>query len=195
MAQSKTIRLTDYLRREITSRLLDHRFSAEEADIKHWKQVLAHDCYLAAFTIEERERMASLPEGWLGEESRIGVKFNQDTSDLAHLSFLEPRRFPAKARHVALILPKTHQLSERYFALKQRENVMETARKELKGKISNLLGRVTTLGKLISEWPEIEPLVRDFKPTAPANLPATILSDLNKALGLPPEEDDANAPV
>lgn len=91
---------------------------------------------------------------------------------------------PAKS---GLMLPSSHQLSERFEALESKKKELDKRKHELKTEIRAVLDSVSTVGKLLAVWPESKELI----PAASqkATLPSVSVESLNAAIGLPSDEE------
>lgn len=94
-----------------------------------------------------------------------------------------PDSRPYEKKRTAIIVD--HQpLCQRWSALQNAKRVLEADHAALLREITSALFSASTTGSLIRRWPEIEKLVASMFPVERASLPAPLLTDLNKKLGL-----------
>lgn len=81
---------------------------------------------------------------------------------------------------------KNQKLSESLLKFLDEREKFDKEYSETKQKLESFLNNFTTLNQVIKEWPEGEPFYRKWLETSTKrNVPMIIVSDLNKALGLP----------
>lgn len=86
-----------------------------------------------------------------------------------------------------LMLATDHPLSVEFYELEDAARAIEKKRDDLKIEVRAAVDSVTTVGKLLSVWPEAKELLPTYA-AQPKNLPAVRVDKLNAAIGLPTEE-------
>jgi hypothetical protein len=198
-------RLTNDIRDSIVAKLMKHRFGDAIDTLIKDRAAFAEKIYNDVYPETQRHRMASLPAGWLPEDSDLSVEFNGQARGYTRLpfdgSFYGPMaRFRSKVERVhRRILNKhdhsacaksydaTHALAVEYGQLSDRFDSLKAEFETAERKASAALASVTTIKRLIETWPEIEPFAKEFDETPP-KLPAIPTSDLNQLLDLPVDE-------
>lgn len=197
-------KLTTWMRECIVKDLLKHRFGRAAQEFVALKSALALDVYHDVFSEDERKAMAGLPRGWLPEVAKLGVQFG-DGRNYVELSFngatygaiagvlpegLGAFNMPVPNRNehgCAKVYEATHAFSERYDALKGRQSDLEREIDTAKRQAEAAIMSASTINKLVTLWPEVEPFTVRHVPKA-APLPALPTSELNALLGLPVTE-------
>jgi Nucleotide modification associated domain 5 len=213
MTTIKTVKLTDHLRRVISDELMKEKYVAEFDAVYANAARLAADVYSHYFSEAEvtdpnlLKRMNALPAGWLPELDAVVARFGGPKAQIQKLHFNGYSRFlPWKHwgnnekpfedkrrfrqtdlyRDAHVVVSRDHPLALRFFSLSTQAESLVKERKKLESEITGVLCSVTTTGKLVSIWPEVEPIVAKLSPIErPAgNLPAKVLNNLNAQLGL-----------
>lgn len=198
-------KLTISSRDILTIAVLRHRFEAEVNELVAAKRDFAETVYNDVYSKSAREKMSSLPDGWLPTSQSISAQFG-DGSRYDTMNFSggvygllskvltkqsDDRVFKlVTSRHChgcAKVYPTDHKLSVRYTALKAREDDLKSRIKAAESQAKVALHNVTTVGALIKAWPEIEPFTRKLSGVV-AKLPAIPTSELNKTFKLPAEK-------
>lgn len=205
-----TRRIRNWDRKHLLDDLLLHRFTEEAKDLVRARAAFAEAVYLDVFSIRDREKMMSVPKGWLPQTERIYVKFGEGQSNYHGLYF---SGLGAMNTDIIGVLPydwRTEQ--ERRFTIpydqkdgcskvydvghplaRQMEDLSATSADlkkliaDTKQQVSASLSTFTTFGKLVEEWPEVEPFLKGIA-EVPRNLPALPRKKLNQTLGLPVPE-------
>lgn len=203
-------RLTRSIKDILEKELLMHRFSGELGELMKDRAELAEYVYNDAYCNADQAIMSTLEPGWLPESEAIGLAVGEHGSPEIHkLAFNGqltrynhglfaycPKRPVIKRRlkyrnfsgDVALIVAKDHELAIRAERLEQRQQQIGDQLAATRTGVKRALESVTTVGKLISEWPEIEPFAKRFLGQPPPQLPAVSSARLNEMLDLPVEE-------
>lgn len=197
--------------REIICRkLLERRFYEEIKKLHHEAADLMWRIVQSRFTEEEHALAASLPKGWLYEDNTfyinvLGERHYDYTngcylvSNLVSLIRLKaddlPKvqilRFTQQHRDRQCVsLVKGNPLAQEFKAFEIKCRQLQSKIEQAKSEINVLLNSCTTVKKLITTWPEVEPFIPEYllqqDPKAPkANLPATYIAQLNTVLALP----------
>lgn len=203
-------RLTNYDREDICRKLMKKRFYAEVKAMAHEAAELMDKVVHARFTEEEHAIVNNLPPKWLKEDNTFYVNilgereyhYSNGTTFVGPLySVLRldatdmPSRGVYRFTHKqldrqAVVLDKDHPLTAPYKDLQLRVKNLTRTMEQAKSEINVLLRSCSSVKKLITTWPEVEPFVPDYllhsDPKAPrANLPATYIAQLNTTLALP----------
>lgn len=197
-----TLRLTNYTRKQIALAILRHRFNDEIVALTADRAALADAVYNEVYSKPERERMASLPAGWLPECYSIRVQFGSSGRSYEVVPFSgvfydETSKYRAAAveqqtrrllsRHVngcVKVFTEDHPLSLTAVDLKSRLDDIASRASHASRQVDAALASVSTIGRLIEVWPEVEPFAKRFD-TSPQKLPAVQTDKLNKLLDLP----------
>jgi hypothetical protein len=198
-----SIRLTNYTREQITNAVLTHRFSEATETLIADRAAFAEEIYSDVYRKSDRERMASLPNGWLPEEDQINVQFGdqrgyESLDYRGHLygSLNKTRKAGAKGdptfrrvlnkhyRRCAKVYGDDHRLTKKYHELQASQKELFRQYEEAKRQVEAAVASASTINKLVEVWPEVEPFARAFD-TAPLKVPAIPTDKLNKLLDLP----------
>lgn len=198
-------RLTSYMREQIVRAVLTHRFSDEIVDLTAQRAAFANDVYDDVYRKADREKMASLPKGWLPESDAISVSFGETGRFYAVLAFNGEtpysvsqfagerrkevrRRMMEKHLHgCCKVYAPDHRLTTRYHEICRTSETLTQRIREALRQVEAALGATSSISALIKAWPEIEPFVKPYY-TAPVKLPAIPAATLNEALKLPVSE-------
>ena len=192
-----TTRLTRDMRYEICDLVIGDRFERARTKLQKKRAALAYACYRKVYSKAVRDRMSALPDGWLSEDCSMDVKFgtyyetiyfNGQSSRYSRENVPERvcKRFPQKDRSGASVaLPGSDPLSERFLSIRDEDRALIDEEKRLRIEALSVLESVTTIKRLVDVWPEVEPFLKQIAPTPKAQVPAPIVADLNKKLGLP----------
>lgn len=178
-------RLSGYVRDQIVNALLNHAFSAREADLKNTEAELAKLVYDDVYPPALRRTMAALPAGFLPEQNCLSLEFDGEYTRLSWGDESQNRRVShdhSGYRAVAKQYPPKDSLSRCFFDLQAKQALLAKDMKAAKAKAYGVLKSCSTVGALLKRWPEVEPFVPgDHTP----NLPAVPVKQLNKTFGLP----------
>jgi len=198
-------RLTKDIRDSILTEVLRHRFQDRIevliADRAYFAEKVYNDIYRKA----DREKMEALPNGWLPNNTSIGVQFGDGGHRYTTVLFdgavygevgrvraktdkpreRVKRRVPYKHSHGCVkVYEPAHKLSVEHQKLEGRFDELKQDYETAKRQASAALASVSTINRLVEVWPEIEPFARKYDETPP-KLPAVPTSELNKLLDLP----------
>lgn len=181
-----TKRLTIFQRGQILKRLLEHRFSKEEADLAAAGLTLGGRVYLDVYDLALREQMAALPGGFLPLDNQMTVQFG---NHVVRVTLAQRHRlaYDHKGFHaVAKVYPPEHKLTLAWEELEARESDYHQRYQEARDLARAMLASVTTVKKLLEVWPEVEPFLKLTEAEAPdRTLPVVPIEGLNARLGLP----------
>lgn len=172
-----TIRLNSTIRDTIVKHLMAHRFEKQEKALEEKKAALgdlAYQTVIDALPEREKALLAQVPDNWL--RSRTGLHFsfpgNYELVDLNGTRYL-----PEK-------LIRTHQL-EAIVEYERARNSLKQEKRDAKHAAQTALGKVTTVKRLLEEWPEIKPIVDKALPESHQPKPPSLRKeDLNKQFAL-----------
>lgn len=198
-------RLTNTIRERIALAVLRHRFSDSIEAMIADKAAFADEVYCDIYKKSDREKISALPAGWLPEEHRVGVKFDNTKFSYENIDFSgcvygkisrtrvpQEKSEPAPRRRVltkhshgcAKVYDEGHRLAKKFVALKEREDELKVAIVAAERQVNAALESATTINKLVEIWPEVEPFARQFD-KSPIKVPAVPTEQLNKLLDLP----------
>lgn len=200
-----SVSLSDERRKRLIATLITERFEKPVRALVPKHASLALAVYHDYFTRSQIEKMNALPEGWLPRLSHISARFGVGDGSSANLSFngefslfreiicCKIRALPEvehpvpyNRMHLSNDYAKDHPLTVRRESIRAEIRSLRAEIDKIKLEISGVLNSVTTTGKLVSVWPEIETTVRKLFPIERVNLPAPVVTDLNLKLGLKP---------
>ncbi len=178
MASTK---LTITTRDQIERAVLYQCFKGREEALEAREHEIGDAAYNEIFGAKDRERMLSLPRGWLPECGSFRVQISGRT---VSLPLATPRRFPDNKSHgVLAVFEANHKVSRRWQTFENAKTDLKDGRKKLRSEVRAVLYSVNTTKQLLEVWPEIAPFLRDAdKP--PQTLPSLRIEELNTALGL-----------
>lgn len=186
-----TIKLTNSMRDMIENRLVKGKFEKEEAQLKEKMRKIGDKFYKDLYTPSQLKLLASLPSTWCIERSEFYVHI--DGQGTSRITLTKPMRlhiggesaYRYHEANIYKIYEATHPLVEERRQARDEIDNLATARKELRMQVRGVLNSVTTLGKLVEVWPEIQSYITDlWTPPASAGVPAVVIEDLNKLLNL-----------
>jgi len=198
-------RLTNILRESIAKAVLTHRFQEDIANLTSDRAALADDVYCDIYSKTTREKMGALPKGWLTESNSIGVQFGENSRSYENLTFngefwgrigkycpvpsREDRRrvFATHGHGCVKVYTEDHELSRQHAELMARHDDLKTTVELAERQVSAALASASSISRLISLWPEVEPFAGPFD-VKPEKLPAVPTDVLNKLLELPVSE-------
>lgn len=198
-----SLKLNKVIIDRIAGRLMAERFAPLYRAVSDDFARLAMDVYNDVYPEKDRAIMASLRFGWLGERNFVPVRFG-DSSRIERLYYAgkcdcQPMKYIDLADHIKLPHPACHSnyapsktylkdapLAVRYFSLRKRLGEVNAEEEDAKRKLVSALQQFRTLSGLRSGWPEMQPYTEDLMGGAIPNLPAVLVSDINKMFNLHP---------
>lgn len=206
---SKTIKLNKTICSTIVRRALQHRFSFGVYELINAQREFSHAFYNDVYNVETRNKMLALPEGWLpsatGIYGRFGTDWDQITFDgrwgldrdatqcisEKHEKMLKgiPSSFPVLSKHngyglVIKAYPGNHKMTDKHRDLVNRRSDQLEQIRSAKKVLEVALGSVSTINRVLENWPDLEPFCKDLVPVTP-NLPAVTRTQINAMLDLP----------
>lgn len=179
-----TIRLNSAIRDTIVKHLMAHRFEKQEKALEERKAALgdlAYQTVIAALPEQEKGLLAQVPDNWL--RSRTGLYFSfPGNYELVDLN---------GSRHLPEKLIRTHQiegdskLAKAIVDYERARDSLKQDKRNARHAAQTALGKVTTVKRLLEEWPEIKPIVDKALPEAHQPKPPSLRKeDLNKQFAL-----------
>ncbi len=191
-----SIKLNKGIREKIVNLLLEHRFAEDQQTLENDKEGLAEKAYNILYTKSERERMNSLPEGWLDttDGMRICLPVGYNNKWYFFAKDAEGKRPPKRitqSKSYQLKLKANDKFAIEYQDYLDRIEDLDEKRKRTKAEATALLESVTTVNRAIEIWPEAETFIKQgvgvVKQKTNAPLPVIMREQLNENLNLPPE--------
>lgn len=198
-----TIRINAELRDGIIANALLQRFAADRLQIAEQDEKVRlltkerdQAGYEAAFSEVDRKRLSAAPQGWFPKSTSVKVAV-EDTNEVLEIKFAEPQRVPYEVHdnrhstHIASIIKPDHPYMAARNAVRDAKAIKEAMDKDLqereralRAKVKAVVESVTTVGRLVEVWPEVQDFLPEVMAGPKGNLPATLISDLNAELGL-----------
>lgn len=195
-------RLTRHMRDTIVDRVIEDRFGAEHKAMERLRSELALACYNEHYPQPMRNRMDTLPDGWLPMNDEIGVKFGVEDRGYTQLSFngYDHRHRPTfdvpkdvvkrfiqadRQKGCVMALTQEHDLTVEFLRIHDEQELLAEARIKARIGVNSILNSATTVKKLLEVWPEVLPYLGDLAPAPPPKVPAVKIEELNAQLRLP----------
>ena len=178
-----TLRLTNADRDGVVERALYHTFGPRKDALKAEECRIGLAAYEIAVPKAERQAAAKLSERWLRTDKclRFRFDFRQVT-----LNVDPPVLVPSRNRYCEdLGLVQDVELIAAFEAMEAARKTLVEERDRAETGLNVLVRRVSTLRQLRETWPEGEAFYAHLKPRDEAQVPAVIIDDLNRMLGLP----------
>lgn len=184
------MRLTNAIREEILNKLLVHKFSQEEQDIKREMMDFALEVYRSALTKEELAWVNSAPKSF---RCSIGSGYIRayfagqhcllDVSADSCFAFTD--EIASRMRFAA-----DHPFTTTFEKIEQKDRAFRIRRRNAENEAEAVLWSVQTLKKLLEVWPEIEPFCPTPEVKTKTSTAIAIRRDeLNNTFGLPIEAE------
>lgn len=179
-------KLSGTIRLMISNKILDHRFSQGDKDLKAKEHALALDLYNLIYPENVRKAMAALPANFLPTSNNVRARvdgFNYDLKLTVYLTgnhdcvYGSGHRFENGSKLGA-------KLEARVKALYEERQAYKSEKDAAKRDVDNTLAAFSTYKQLLDNWPEIEPFV-DVPEGVNRTMPVALVADLNAKLGLP----------
>lgn len=179
-----TIRLNSTIREAIVKHLMAHRFEKQEKAQKERKAALgdlAYQTVIDALKPEEKALLVKIPPRWLRTVSSIHFSY---PGGYDRVEFNHETGLPSK-------LIRTHQLEAEHPLTKaivdyeRSKDELKQEKRDARHAAETALGKVTTVKRLLEEWPEIRPIVDKALPESHQPKPPSLRKeDLNKQFAL-----------
>ena len=185
-------RLTKYDRSIICKNAIADRFGKKEETLKEEKYNLSDQAYNMIFDKDILDKINSISRDWLYTNTNMYIRLYNGYQFELHFKTDTP--LPGRTYHFSdsKFLLSDQDLCDKL--LKNHSN-MEDLKKEKRDaeyKLKSLLNSVSTTKQLKEIWPDGEPfyahLVKNPKMALKTNLPAILISDINKIFELPKQE-------
>ena len=175
--------LTNHMRAKIANAAIADAFGKRETALATAEDLVAVKTFEHLIPAKNRAAMAVLPEDYFPMRSVVKVNVGGRSIELKAAKDV---RFPYKYEwsRIAVFLPDHEIAIEIDQHLRAKEKLAEEKKTALAA-VEALLRSVTTVEKLRTVWPDGEPFYRDVTPAPKPSLPALVVDDVNKMLGLP----------
>lgn len=176
-------RLTNEIRQQIITKLLNHGFSKQQAALEAEENALALDAYNDIYPSAIQELMQTLPTGFLTVSKSIYCKFGSEYANLA-FEGSEGKCIADKHTGVAKVYAADSNLALKYMELDFKGKSLRDERNQAKVTAYGILYSVHTVEKLLETWPECKPFVEAVTPVPKPLPPALPIPEINAMLGL-----------
>lgn len=202
---AETVRMTNYIKEEVSKELLRHRFGEEYDALFARHQALVGTVYNDVYPKKIQEQMYALPSGWLPEDDDITVQiasyhvqlyFNgmphlyELRRNMRDRLGLEPYPEEVKrrvtTRHVrgtAKVYEAGSKIAEEFEALMHDWDVFREKLEQAERAAKVAMSQATTVKKMKAIWPELAPYLLRFESARPT-LPSLQLAELNSMFAL-----------
>jgi hypothetical protein len=176
-------RLTIELRNAIVTKALHHTFEKDRKTLEVAKTELADRIYDAHYGSQESQA-AALGERWVDIDDSLSVAHRGWSNGDFTLS--RPRPQPRGwGSPEALIIQEHNPMYSEVLKLERRFDKLAEREVELSTKLSALLRPLTTVKKLLIEWPEGAKFIPSYTAPMPV-VAATLTHEINRMMGLEP---------
>lgn len=178
--------LSKQLEAGMAVKLADHAFG-EKIKVAYQAVTAAGDeLYVHVFGAENIKLMNSLPNGFIEKTRLFFVNLN---GDVRNVDIANDRPIPRHAASAYREIPVVNIADEpvrKYVAASREYDSLKRQRSEARSRAEAAMANINTFGQLWKLWPEAKSVIGHFeqKPER-ALLPAVVINDLNKELGLP----------
>jgi len=190
-----TIKLNKTIREAILEDIIGDKFASAHLALMPHRAELARKCYERIFLTSSRKKMEALPKGWLPTKNHVQVSIGSGSYDYHELKFSgwsdgtssSKSKLPKPDNvgfvstyskgSLVIVLKAKDALACTIVKLHDQETALVNEEKRLRLETMAVLESVTTANRLIEIWPAYK-----------SGVPAKLLSSLNKALDLPPEQ-------
>lgn len=186
-----TIRLTTDMKDTICRAVIKHAFKERDEVHAGAGDRLLRDVHAAHFTKEQHEALLTLDKA--GLINRVAsmelIYLNDGVVEVKLFDGLLipwPRATDRWSR--ARIRPKTDHLEGRVQQYAVHDQKMRDDKEEAEATLSSQLKSVSTMGALLTQWPELRPLIPAEFLKEPNKLPAIPRDKLNQQFNLPVEK-------
>jgi hypothetical protein len=195
------MRLDKRNRKEISDKLIKHRFEESANDLRRRMAAFAEEIYNDVYSVKDRTLMQSLPEGWLPTNSEIKVQFGSEMVELEfnggviHSKFgwnkhenKVTKRMPQRDRNdwhgrCVKVYDANDKLSNQWVSLSWELSDLLEKINDASSQIDVMLHRTTTSEGLIAKWPEVAPFLDGINNYR--HVPVIQTDKLNAILDLP----------
>lgn len=179
-----SVKLTDYMRSEIVNRAVKHAFEKREAKLAGAADKLAVRVMRHALGTKLYNAMMDLPEAWFPTAGTTRVSVCGAVEEFKHSKIRVPY-----SKHgysvVADAVERGDPLAEAIETQVAAVGALRADREALTAKIKGILNTVTTTGRLLEVWPEVEPFLPAIAAPVDRTVPAVLITAINEEIGLP----------
>ncbi len=189
------MRLTNNIRDAIVNEVVNVTTDKDKKDLDKREKLLAQQCYNQLFSKETRAAIDSLPRGFMPETSLLYLSINGMS---ATLKSAQPVRVPFCSKLENESLQATYrnsdqrlggilnkELYEKFMSLHADKEAHKARTNKIRAETKSLLYSLFTYPQLEKTWPEGKKFYSKYAPkNSESQLPAILISDLNKTLGI-----------
>ena len=206
-----TNRLNGEIRNKIMQQLLDRRFKEDIEQLRHSMDEVADLLYNSIYPPPVQRKMKALPKGWLGCSQRMWVNIGgqrsywsfsgslsshtYSLSRACNITMMEKRLLPSREQEERLFtyndldtLLVVDQSTDAAKAALNFQKLLAKTQEQISEVSANAyaaMSSVTTVKKLIDDWPEIEEFAKPHLDAVNRQLPVVARKKLNQQLRLP----------
>lgn len=184
---ASSFRLTNSMRSDIVYRAVQSSgFDKRMEVLKSQEEDLAERCYNALVSQEDQDLLSKIAEKWIKFQRSLVFNANGWTIQFYDLK----RKYPVPEgwyynQSLGIL---TGELADEAQAFVQAQQTIREERVECCKKLHGFISRFNTLKQLQKEWPEGSAFYQHFiderQNKVDLNLPAVVIEDINKLLGL-----------
>lgn len=179
------MRLTNSTRDSIVADVMQATFKKEQEAFKKEENALALRLYNHVVAADVQKTAKKLPPGWIQFDSCL--RFNLNGMDV-RLDLIDKKGVPVPCdRHSCQRLGNIadDELRDSFLDYRKRFDEYEARRAKTRTAVGQLVYGLHTYKQLCEAWPDGKKFYQAYKPkTEDSNLPAIIVDDVNKMLGL-----------
>lgn len=183
-----SVKLTNYSRDSIAKRAVEHSFAAQVAALEAEADALGREAYDLLYPATELKLVSKLPENWFRRDACL--RFNVGGRDIVlNVSSGLPVPYGPKGssggygcNRLGVIEPG--ELCDRIQAHAVAFEKHREDRRAAERATRQMLGAVSTVGKLEEVWPEGKPFYANYLDKSVPQLPAIRAQEINQMLGL-----------
>ena len=205
---STMVRLSSSIKSEIIKKVMAHKFAKERIELEELreKQNKATEeyhklSYETAFNEAQRKILKQYePQKWFPYAGHVNIRIEHGPDNYEDVNALFGENMPVPFKHqfghgTAAVVDKDHPFAKAVEAAKLASNDYDVAFRALReqerglhAKVSTVLDSVTTVKRVREVWPEIADFLPEEVSGAGGGVPAYMIADLNKELGIEKEE-------
>lgn len=182
-------RLTNDIRQQIITRLIEHGFSKRWAALDVEENALALEVYNDIYPPKIQAQMQAMPAGFLSERGSIYCKFGSDCHVLDFGGNATKRMADKHIGVVAKVYAANSPFAQKYSEWKFKNETLRDEYRQAKGTAQGILVSVRSVEKLLEAWPECKPFVESVTPVPKPLPPALPIPEINAMLGLTAAQD------
>jgi len=194
-------KISAYYRDEIVRNVMAHKFASERIQIEDMKAKLEtlkdkrNDLgYELVYSEKARKQIQSLPKEWLPESNRVRVMVEDQGVKEVRFGNMRPvpyEDFSGGYSHVtSIVSPESEYFKAEALVEEAKEALRDFRRevgqqeREASSKVLAVVNSVTTTGKLIEVWPEVQQFMPEMAYSSSGGVPAEVIGSLNEYLNL-----------